>query len=525
MSNDLKAIFEQRKLNNRAESIEIPKAFTDKFPDMTHQKALKHFNKYIDVMMAALVTKLPFLAEDDVTYVSTHDIQVALGTFNYKNVRMSLWNEFKDIYPLFKVLVPGSNLSAAANPYERNTKVQILNKRLIAMILTERSPRVVFEELFDGVDLSDADPIAIDMENLNNYIGNTQHELTKSPNQALRAKLEKSLYQAQLIYKVGEYTEAEAGMAYLPMVQSPSAFGRTYYKGLNIQNVTKQVRSAMIGAHYQYDMNAAIYAVKLALYNKLNGGENNLVDTELGTYTRDYLRDKNVIRNRLARDHFNELNLPWESKVKMVKNALTAIGFGARTTGGYWYDENGIKGPALDQIMSNKESRQRFMADPWVVNFIAEQLIIEEALIGDLKASGEYDRISKEIKAANKSNGSVTKSHVLAFIFQHWETQVMDEAVAIIEAHGFTVLARIHDALLVKVKLPVRVMDEVLVHWGKKYSSYMTLDADEVGEWRPVEVKKALEAHDALAALHKAHIRNEDRMARIYAMKKSGGAA
>ncbi|OAH42752.1 hypothetical protein AX777_05810 [Sphingobium yanoikuyae] len=513
---DLKAIFEQKKLNNQANAIVIPKAFTDKFPDLSAKKAKSYFDRYLQAVMSMIVPKLPFLMEGDETYVSTHKLMNECRDFNYKNERFWVWNEFKDIFPLVIEQVKGSNLTRTTIGNEKNTKVTITNKRFIAMLLNERAPATVFEELFKNANLNEADvePIEIDMENLQNYIENTQYALDKATATALRAKLEKSLYQAQLVYKVGEHTLAEAGVAFLPMMPSKSPFGRTYYKGLNIQNVTKEVRSAIIGPHFQYDMNAAVYAVKLAMLNEYHGGENNIINGLIGNRTREYLDNKTAIRNRLAKEVFTHVDITWDYKVRNIKNALTAIGFGAKASSGFWFDNNSVKGPALTEIIKDKVARETFLNDPFVVAFLSEQQEIEDDILAMLRANERYDEICEVIREANDTNGKVTKSLLMAYAYQQYETFLMDIAVGILAQYRISVKARIHDAFIVMQKVPAKVMDEIIAAWGN-YSRHLTLDCDEIRGWIPAEFKKALDAQSEQLEQHKRHIAAEERRARL----------
>ena len=47
--------------------------------------------------------------------------------------------------------------------------------------------------------------------------------------------------------------------------RKPSPFGRTYYEGLSIQNISKLVRRAVLGDYWQYDANSAVFAFKMEL--------------------------------------------------------------------------------------------------------------------------------------------------------------------------------------------------------------------------------------------------------------------
>ncbi|WIA56027.1 hypothetical protein N6H05_23915 [Sphingobium sp. WTD-1] len=508
----------QQRLNTVATSIEVPKAFKDRFPDLTAQNANKYFRKYLDVVTASLWKSLPYLTDGAFTHISTSGMYDACGHFQHKNERISVWNAFREVYQLFFVITKGSNLTIADNPFEKNSKVQIVNERLINMLLNERAPKNVFIELYDDDDASDPkyERLEIDMENLKNYIENTEFEISRTTGEqtALQAKLKQSLYQAQLIYKVGEHTEAVHNYAFLPMEPSPSPFGRIYYKGLNIQNVTKQVRSAVIGEHYQYDMNAAVYAVKLALLNSIYGGENNLVGSRVGTYTREYLTDKQAIRKRLAEHCFDGFGVTRDHAIDRIKQALTAIGFGAKTNAGIWFDGTTQKGTALTDILKSPVVREKFLNDPWVEGFLSEQSSIEAEILDLVKAGSDFESVAQVVREQNGSNGKVSNVLLLAYTYQQNETYLMDVAIEILAANNIRVKARIHDAFITAAKVPARVMDEIIMEWSR-LSSHITLDCEHIGAWRPVAVKKAIIEHDLGVEAHKAHIAAEERRARL----------
>jgi hypothetical protein len=511
---NLTVIFEQKKLNSAAEVIELPQAFTDKFPDLKRPKAEKLFQRYLDTVVDTLLGRLSFL-KDGETFVSTQALFERCGEFQYKNTRHFVWNEFKDIYPLLVVVEKGSNLKATTNAHEKNSRVKITNERFLTMLLHERSPTSVYEHYFKDVDFtaSDFDQVLLDMENLERFIGSTEYELSKQPAGNYRKKLEKSLWQAMLVQKIGQYTDEKIGVPVLPMIHSPSAFGRLYYKGINIQNVTKEVRSALLGHHYQYDMNAASFAIKLWIYGEINGGDNQIIGTTKGTYTREYLANKDHIRNRLARECFDGINLDWKSKVKNIKNALTAIGFGAKTTGKTWMTDEGLKGTALSEILVAPQAREAFLQDPWVKSFLAEQTIIEDAILDCYKATDEWDNICQIVRASNGANGKTTRAGLLAYIYQQWERDIMDDAVSVLERNGISVIARIHDAFVVRDPVPTRVMDEIAAAWGLR--DYMKLDRDEVSAWVGADYKRAMDAANIHLDKHKAAIEREERNARI----------
>ena len=58
-------------------------------------------------------------------------------------------------------------------------------------------------------------------------------------------------------------------------------------------------------------------------------------------------------------------------------------------------------------------------------------------------------------------SGRVSKAKVLAYLYQHGETQVMDIVRATAAAHGRTPIANVHDAIFFKQRLGAELKAEV----------------------------------------------------------------
>lgn len=518
---DLEAIMAQRKLNATAATIETPKVFLDKHPLLKRDKADKLFRRYLDTVGGVLLPKLPFLRDGE-THVSTENLLHACGKFVVKGETYHTYNEFKDIYPLFTVQSVGSNIKHTNNPFEKNTRIRVVNERLLAMLLEEKSPKSVYDHFYTTEDEEAADSVVpIDMENLERFMGNTEIELETATATKHREKLQRNLWQARLVFKIGLHTEATLGRPVLLHVPVESDFGRTYYKGMNIQNVSKQVRSAIIGRHFQYDMNAAVFAIKLSLYGYIMGGDNAIQGTPLGSYTRDYLENKRLVRERLAKTCFENVLLTKEAKVDAIKAALTAIGFGAKRGGSVWMQDGKLKGTALSEILMNKGSRDKFEGDPWVQAFLAEQTVIENVILNAYLADPIAETMNAAVAASNSANGRVTRGGQMAWIYQQEEKRLMDLAVEALAEKGIVPIARIHDAFVVPDKLSATVLDDICDKWGMR--DYLSFDCEEVREWIAPALKRALIDADADLAAHRLHVEREEATAQKKAALKRVG--
>jgi len=143
----------------------------------------------------------------------------------------------------------------------------------------------------------------------------------------------------------------------------------------------------------------------------------------------------------------------------LLKQAFTALSFGARKTAKVWVDQNGEWArPAMVEIFRVKEERDRFLNDVSVVGFIKEQAVLDDYLFNGIKQQ-RPDLL--KLPYLLTQSGSASKSKCVAFLYQHEETAVMEVVRAALAAHGKTVLASIHDAIITKEKLGVELLSEI----------------------------------------------------------------
>jgi hypothetical protein len=126
------------------------------------------------------------------------------------------------------------------------------------------------------------------------------------------------------------------------------------------------------------------------------------------------------------------------------------------------------------------------------------------------------------IRDTNEVNGRVTRAGKLAYMYQHYETFIMDIAVGVMKRYRIEPVARIHDAFIVREKLPDRVLDDVYAEWGLR--DYMRLDCDEVREWAEASYKRAIDDAAREQAEHHDRMKKAETLARMYAIKKAGVA-
>jgi hypothetical protein len=155
-----------------------------------------------------------------------------------------------------------------------------------------------------------------------------------------------------------------------------SPFGRTYYEGTSVQNVNKELRRAMLGNCWECDIRSSVIAWKMGYargYLAASGLDQDLKNSFPATLL--YLEDKADFMATVRHYVFPESSpVPKDLRPKLLKQAFTAISFGARQTAKGWLDASGNwTNPALVEILQNTEDRMRFLADDTVKLFIKEQ--------------------------------------------------------------------------------------------------------------------------------------------------------
>ena len=320
------------------------------------------------------------------------------------------------------------------------------------------------DQVFDAVD--------VDIASLENYIRWLRDEA-----KLINAEKRKHyLFQAQIILSVAK----DKGGKYYQRKKA-SDFGRMYYSGTSVQNVNKELRRAMLGNCWEYDIRSSVIAWKMGFAKEYIAAKNP-TQTVRSAFpcTLNYLENKKGFMNAVQHLVFGSTSeLPLDLQVKILKQAFTALSFGARKTGTAWMDSNGgwIK-PAIVEIIKVKEERERFLADVCVCGFIAEQSKLDVFLFDTFK---ELRPDLLMLPYLQTQGGNPSKAKVIAFLYQHEETTVMDIVRNAVVEHGKTVLANIHDAIIVKQRLGADLKQEIELRMQVQTNNpYWSLGAKEL---------------------------------------------
>jgi hypothetical protein len=288
----------------------------------------------------------------------------------------------------------------------------------------------------------------IDIESLKNYI----LKLARGDVFIEHEKQESDADNSEYILRIAQLNNRQ-----LPQLKDKSDFGRTYYKMRSVQNVSKRVREALLGDCWEYDSKSCAASWKMAFaqefYNSKKRHDNSFEDSFSAMTL--FLEYKSDFYNEVIDKTFlAEYPYSNEYKTKFIKSAMTAVGFGAKLTMGSWTDKDGdIKSSSLLEVFDDDKTLLRRFVDCTIVReynhelstlnkYILNKFSCDMTWLADLEAS----RIKKNRKPYSKSQRA-------SWLFQHAETLMMNIVRKKLQKLGKTVLANVHDAIVVGERL------------------------------------------------------------------------
>lgn len=451
-------------------AIQLPKEFIEKFPEMNQKKMHKLHDKYLNTIRRFLFKALPHIQGDTINFPlkQAHDI---CGDFQYKNVRYYTWQEFMAIQPFFYVIKTGTNFHGMIS------EVRLFDQKYVDLLIDTADTQELVKTFYSQYDNSNKINIPIDHDSLCNYISRTQHELNDTNNNDKKYhKMLQNIRTAKFFKIISEHFYLSYGEYVLPHIESDKKqYGRTYYKNINLQNCSKEVRSATLGDHVSYDLNAAAYAVKLILAEDIFNEYNTDFYGNF-TYTKEYLDHKSQIRNELA-DVIGQYIPKHPNPLKLVKEAITAIGFGAKMHEGSWEYEGITRYSALHYIIYNKQARLAFVQHSFIVNFLKEQDLLTKIIYEYYSRDVDFYNKVKDIPDMMNNNGKLKKAKVMAYLYQHMETKIMD-----IITENIIPTLRVHDSFIMNKPLNNDIFVQMKYDLNN-ISKYLSLTIEEHNGW------------------------------------------
>lgn len=387
--------------------------------------------------------------------------------------------------PLIKCIKKGSKFGGAVKG-----KLTMIETTIpIEYIIACDDPKEAFEMtygVFDQEVLADTnktDWIEIDTVSLDRFIRSSQAELENEMTKEKRDQYLRNLKHARHLMLI-----ARATNNLIPNVIKESAFGRKYYQGFNLQSLSKVVREAALGNCYAYDIENSVFAWKMDLVRKID-------PTFKMPASFDYIDFKKKYREDIAQYVFKNDVWSLDYKVNVIKQAITAIGFGARATNAAWKNENDEwTTTALRNIIKDSVRLNLFLTHPWIKEFITEQNNINKII-------GDYIRPRlKDVQELYNERGNFSVNKAISYCYQHSERDVIEKLMTI--SGRDNVILLVHDGFYTQHSLN----NDDMRHCLLENNQFARLECRKISQYRYYDATDEF--------LHKQHIIQEEKKAR-----------
>ena len=320
--------------------------------------------------------------------------------------------------------------------------------------------------------------------------------------------------QAQILIAIASVNDG-----LLPQLKIKSDFGRTYYRGLSVQNIKKELRQAALGGQNAvYDARSSAIAWKLSFAKYMYPDVKNAIDNF--PITKMYCENKYDIFDCIHA----ELVLQFPDKTiyeSFLKSAFTAITFGASATANYSYlDKSGKKVvTTFGNLIKDKAVREAFLNHDAVQLFVKEQTELENFIFDNVKDS---DEIKNNPKLKSNTSNRLKKSKVISFLYQQQESKFMADIIQFIETMygNNTVIAKIHDGIVTNRPLSSKVLDEINLTIQDLYQielfdfSIAVKKKDKVRRYNQTQTEFEKAHTDKEIAEHKARMKELEKQAK-----------
>jgi len=398
-------------------------------------------------------------------YIDLTLLQNTLNTIMVQGQRYYVWKTFQT-FPerIFNIVETGSNITEKLSMAELNYKMEEL---LLAAGTPEELATELYKPYNEQIQRDEYDLVPINIQSLSNYVKSnlaTDRE-SKKTSANLAEELDRNLKHAQRILMLAMSNDNQ-----LLQVLSPSAFGRRYYRGPNLQNTPKIVRHAALGDCHEYDVESSVFAWKLSWFQEICRRGQDKINMPA---TLEYLDHKRALRKRLALTVFGTES-QWA--VDVVKDFITAIGFGAPARAQGYKVENGYQRPALATIIYPKERLEVALADTWVQEFIEEQKKMNTVIVGYGQITGQESTWRQVPELLDKAN-RLRPNSVVAYLYQQHERKMLDWVEEFCADRE--VLLTVHDCIYTRRKVNLAELRSGILGFGE----YFKLSHEEHRSW------------------------------------------
>ena len=269
--------------------------------------------------------------------------------------------------------------------------------------------------------------------------------------------------------RIAQYND---GFLHQRIKHDANDFGRKYYFDVSVQSIKRELREVLLGDSWEYDAVSCAPSWKLAFadewYTK-SKSKNNF--GEEFQYTILLIEHKNIFYVAVIDLTFPIISsYSYDEKRFMVKRAVNAIGFGAKATDKRFLIDGYLKESSLLEIFDdNKSLLSSFVKNEFIDGFSKEQTKLINYIVKKFSLDISWQEELERIRLKDNKK-KITQSRKLAWLFQHAETIMMDKVREELKKLNKTVLANIHDAIVIREKLS-DIEKEMIQRIVRKYTN------------------------------------------------------
>jgi hypothetical protein len=294
----------------------------------------------------------------------------------------------------------------------------------------------------------------VDVTSLKKYM----MDLVQGSSTMNRSQQENSLVQAEFVLRI-----AQANGGWLHQKIDKKAFGRTYLEGVSVLSVRKQVRMAMLGKCFEYDAKSCSTAWKMAFAAEWHAQKKTRQLTVRQSFAAMtvYLEDKDMFFQTVTAEVFNAQPAP--DTTAKIKEAMTALGFGAKLSVGTWRGTSGQEQQSslLEIFDRDRAVLKKFVNSNLVKTFNKEQQTLNKFIVEKFSGDAQWHTAMALEQQRKKLSQPFSTAQRVVWLYQHAETAMMDIVRREIAKSGNTVLANVHDAVVVRNQIPATLLAKI----------------------------------------------------------------
>jgi hypothetical protein len=268
---------------------------------------------------------------------------------------------------------------------------------------------------------------------------------------------ENSIVQAEYVLRL-----AQVNNGLIHQKIDKKAFGRTYYEGVSVLSTRKELRMAFLGTSWEYDCKSCSTAWKMSFATEWHAQKKSRKLDLRHTFPAMtlYLEDKDSFFDAVILEVYN--SLPTPDFKATIKEAMTALGFGAKLSMGTWRSDTGEESQSSLFEVFDRDTAvlKRFVECNLVRTFNAEQQTLNKFIVAKFSGDAQW-QAEMTAEQQRKKVKLFSSAQKIVWLYQHAETIMMDMVRAEVKKSGNTVLANVHDAVVVRNQIPAMLLAKI----------------------------------------------------------------